>query len=57
MASEVGEDLIADKLVVNGPRGVAYDDPTAGMPGNERGRLPYYNLFNDIQVTTWGAGR
>ena len=55
MASEVGEDLIADKLKVNGPRGVAYDDPTAGRPGNERGRLPYYNLFNDIQVTAWGG--
>ena len=55
MASEVAEDLIADKLKVNGPRGVAYDDPTAGMAGNERGRLPYYNLFNDIQVTTWGG--
>ena len=55
MASEVGEDLIADKLKVNGPRGVAYDDPTAGMAGNERGRLPYYNLFNDIQVTAWGG--
>ena len=53
MASEVGEDLIADKLKVNGPRGVAYDDPTAGMAGNERGRLPYYNLFNEIQVTAW----
>ena len=55
MASEVAEDLIADKLKVNGPRGVAYDDPTAGAPGNERGRLPYYNLFNDIQVTAWGG--
>ena len=55
MASEVGEDLIADKLKANGPRGVAYDDPTAGAPGNERGRLPYYNLFNDIQVTAWGG--
>ena len=55
MASEVAEDLIADKLKVNGPRGVAYDDPTAGMAGNERGRLPYYNLFNDIQVTAWGG--
>ena len=53
MASEVGEDLIADKLKVNGPRGVSYDDPTAGMAGNKRGRLPYYNLFNDIQVTKW----
>ena len=53
MASEVAEDLIADKLRVNGPRGVAYDDPTAGAPGNKAGRLPYYNLFNDVQVTTW----
>ena len=53
MASEVAEDLIADKLEVNGPRGVAYDDPTAGAPGNQSGRLPYYNLFNDAQVTTW----
>ena len=53
MASEVAEDLIADKLMVNGPRGVAYDNPAAGQPGNERGRLPYYNLFNDLQVTVW----
>ena len=55
MASEVAEDLIADKLMVNGPRGVAYDDPAAGMPGNQRGRLPYYNLFNDLQVTAWNS--
>ena len=33
MASEVAEDLIADKMMVSGPRGVAYDDPTAGEPG------------------------
>ena len=55
MASEVAEDLIADKLMVNGPRGVAYDDPGAGAAGNERGRLPYYNLFNDTQVTVWNG--
>ena len=53
MASEVAQDLIADKLQLDGPRGVAYDDPAAGMPGNEQGRLPYYNLFNDLQVTVW----
>ena len=52
-ASEVAEDLIADKLMVNGPRAVAYDDPTAGEPMNFRGRLPDYNLYNDIQVTAW----
>ena len=55
MASEVAEDLIADKMMVRGPRGVAYDDPTAGSPGNRRGRLPIFNLFNDAQVTTWGG--
>ncbi len=55
MTSEVASDLIADKLLVNGPRGVPYDDPSAGAPGNEDGRLPYYNLFNDLQVTTWNS--
>ncbi len=55
MASEVAEDLVADKMMVSGPRGVASDDPTAGEPGNRRGRLPYYNLFNDIQVTAWNG--
>ena len=53
MASEVAEDLIADKIMINGPRGVAHDDPTAGEPGNLRGRLPDYNLYNDVQVTSW----
>ena len=45
-------DLIADKLMIEGPRGVAGDDPTAGEPDNRMGRLPGYNLYNDIQVTT-----
>ena len=53
MASEVAEDLIADKLIIEGPRGVDYDDPTAGEPGNLRGRLPKYIFFNDIRVTSW----
>ena len=53
MSSEMAEDLIADKLEGDGPRSVAYDDPTAGEPGNFRGRLPGFNLYNDIQVTRW----
>ena len=53
MASEVAEDLVADKLESNGPRGVAHDAPAAGEPGIERGRLPRYNFHNDIQVTAW----
>ena len=52
MASEVAEDLIADKLSVPGPRGVL-DDPTAGEAGNWRGRLAGYNFYNYIQVTAW----
>ena len=51
-ASELATDLIADKLMIPGPRGVAHDDPTAGEPENGDGRLPGYNLYNDIQVTT-----
>ena len=53
MSSEVAQDLIADKLMDDGPRGVAYDDPTAGEPDNLRGRLPEFNFFNDIRVTSW----
>ena len=52
-ASEVAEDLIADKLMIDGPRAVAYNDPGAGEPENRRGRLPDYNLHNDIQVSGW----
>ena len=52
-ASEVAQDLVADKMMVDGPRAVDYDDPTAGEPENRRERLPGYNLYNDIQITTW----
>ena len=53
MASEVAEDLVADKIESNGPRAVAHDDSAAGEAGIERGRLPRYNFHNDIQVTAW----
>ena len=53
MSSEAAEDLVAEELNVNGPRGVAYDDSTAGVPENSRGRLPRYNYYNYIQVTAW----
>ena len=52
-ASEVAEDLIADKMMIDGPRAVAFDDPRAGEPENRNGRLPGYNLYNDIQVSAW----
>ena len=56
MASEVAEDLMAGKLAIagaDGPRAVAHDSPTAGSPQNTGGRLPLYNLHNDIRVTAW----
>ena len=53
MASDLTEDLVADKLMRVARRGVAHDDPTAGEPGNERGRFPTYNYYNYLQATKW----
>ena len=55
MAAEVARDLVADKVMASGPRGVSHDDPTAGDAGNKSGRLPVYNLFNDTRVTVWNS--
>ena len=56
MTSMVAEDLLADKIAVNGPRGVAYSDYTAGSAGNTGGRLPLYNRYNYIGPTVWYSG-
>lgn len=59
MCSLVTEDLVAYHLgtsgisTYTGPRGVLYSDPSAGGPGNEDGRLPMFNSYNYISVTTW----
>lgn len=55
MCSMVAEDLVADKILINGPRGVKYDDYTAGSNGNKRGRLPWFNENNyyGLGLTTW----
>ena len=53
MASEVAVDLVADRMKMYGPRGVAHDNPGAGEPGTIAGRLPLYNWNNDRQVTAW----
>ena len=53
LASEVADDMVSAKLGVTGPRGVAGTSGGAGEPGNGLGRLPRYNLWNDIQVSTW----
>ncbi|MEW5814442.1 MAG: PKD domain-containing protein [Spirochaetota bacterium] len=53
MASMVTEDFVSDKILTKGPRGVAYNDGTAGSPGNTNGRLPLYNSWNDIALIDW----
>ena len=45
MCSQLVEDLVADKIGVMGPRGVAYGDYTAGSGGNYNGRIPYFNKY------------
>ncbi len=42
------EDLLADKIGVPGPRGVAYDDYTAGTVSNEEGRIPWFNYSTGV---------
>jgi hypothetical protein len=61
MCSMIMEDLVADKQNVEGPRGVpllnaATSDPSAGPPGNTRGRIPAFNANSSlalIQPTTF----
>lgn len=56
MASMVAEDLTADKIGVNGPRGVAYTNDAAGSPGNSDGRLPWFNNYSFHGTTSWYSG-
>lgn len=56
MASLISEDLVARGLAVDGPRGVASSDSTAGGTGNLNGRLPRYNYWNDDPLTVWQSG-
>jgi hypothetical protein len=50
MCSMVMEDLVADKLGIDGPRGVAADDPTAGASGNRNGRIPEFNYYTFVPL-------
>lgn len=47
------EDLLADRLGVPGPRGVAHTDPSAGEAGNTDGRLSDFVQFNDDSLADW----
>jgi hypothetical protein len=63
MCSLATEDLVADKLGVNGPRGVLYSSApcTAQLsdgayPYISEGRLPLFNYFDEYSVATWYRG-
>jgi hypothetical protein len=62
MSSMATEDLVADKLGVDGPRGVSPTTFPLGSAGTfpittETGsRLPHYNYYNDASVTEWYKG-
>ncbi len=45
MCSMLIEDFLADKIGVEGPRGVSPIDGTAGNSGNIEGRLPWFNQY------------
>ncbi len=47
MCSLIMEDLLAEKLGIMGPRGVAAADQTAGASGNVQGRIPLYNYYTN----------
>jgi len=45
MCSMLIEDFLADKIEVEGPRGISPIDGTAGNSGNIEGRLPWFNQY------------
>jgi hypothetical protein len=53
MCSMLMEDLVADKLGVEGPRGVLTAD--AGTPGNTLGRIPYFNASSNASLAVTGS--
>lgn len=53
MCAQCVEDLVANKILADGPRGVPYETAYAGYPGNYNGRLPLYNLNNHFNLLAW----
>ena len=54
MCSVSTEDFVADKLGVEGPRGVL-DVTSAGSEGNTSGSLPCFNYYNNDSLVTWDS--
>ena len=55
MCAQCVEDLVATKILADGPRGVPYATPSAGYTRNSYGRLPLYNSYNDYSLLEWST--
>lgn len=55
MSAQCVEDLVANKILANGPRGVPYATSSAGNSGNRQGRLPLYNTHRDYNFLDWSS--
>ena len=53
MSAQCVEDLVANKIESDGPRGVPYAASSAGASNNPRGRIPLYNQYNDYNLLDW----
>lgn len=53
MSAQCVEDLVANKIEADGPRGVPYATPLPGVGNNRNGRIPLYNTYNDYNLLDW----
>ena len=53
MSAQCVEDLVANKIEADGPRGVPYATPLPGAAKNINGRIPLYNTYNDYNLLDW----
>ena len=53
MTAQCMEDLLANKIEADGPRGVPYKAASAGVSRNSEGRLPLFNSYNDYTLLDW----
>ena len=57
MSAQCMEDLVANKIESDGPRGVPFATPSAGASNNKRGRIPLYNEYNDYNLLDWNRNK
>lgn len=53
MSAQCVEDLVANKIEADGPRGVPFATPLPGVSNNTNGRIPLYNSYNDYTLLDW----